>query len=469
MDNTSELLWNALDHIPIGIFVLDAAGNYLYVNEEYCRSVHKPKAFFDGMSIPKLKALGYLTTNVWEQVMEKRQPVVSVISVTDEQLSKTYDTFTVGIPMLDANGNIQQIVYRQEPVDELTQNLQTGMLNKHLFRRSSPEVEDTPENLIYQSPQMKQIVSMLTAVSKTDVSILVTGASGTGKEVLANHIHRVSDRNQGPLVTINCAAIPESLLESELFGYAKGAFTGAAKDGKPGLIEAAAGGTLFLDEINSMPLPLQRKLLRVLETRQVTRLGSVSSREIDFRLVCASNEDLQTLVDQKLFRSDLFYRINVISVSIPPLCERKEDILPLATHFIEFFCKKYGRVKVLSETAIQQLLHHDWPGNVRELRNTIERVVVMSPDLGGIIPSIPINRPRWETRSDPPSPAILTEYSEDAEDFSLKAYMDRCEKELLEQLLSRHRSVSKVARLLKIDQSNIYRKLHRHELPAPRP
>ena len=268
MDNSAQLLWDAIEHIPIGVFVLDAGGNYLYVNEAYCNSVHKSREFFDGMSIPKLKELGYLTSNVWEQVMEKRQPVISIISITDEKLNRAYDTFTIGVPLFDSAGDIQYIVYRQDAVDKLTENLQKGTLNKHLFRSEVVSPDIMTEDLIFQSPQMKQIVSMLTAVSKTDVSILVIGASGTGKEVLAKHIHRVSARNQGPLITINCAAIPESLLESELFGYAKGAFTGAAKDGKPGLIESAAGGTLFLDEINSM-VP-EEWVMRILEEGGVT-------------------------------------------------------------------------------------------------------------------------------------------------------------------------------------------------------
>lgn len=469
MEQPFDLFQNTLEHMPMGILVLDAGGNYLYVNEEYCNLVNKPREFFDKMSIPMLKEMGYLTTNVWEQVMEKRQTVVAVISITDERQNRFYDTLTIGVPVFGSGGEIRYIVCRQEAVDQLNERLQTGMLNKHLFRGAEITPPAAVENIIAESPQMKQILNTLSVVSKTDASILVTGPSGSGKEVLAKRIHHSSVRSGGPLIVLNCAAIPESLMESELFGYEKGAFTGATAQGKKGLIEAADGGTLFLDEINSMPLAIQTKLLRVLETKQVTRLGAVSSKDIDFRLVCASNEDLNMLVEQKRFRSDLFYRINVISVSIPPLRERKEDIAPLAIHFMEHFCKKYGCIKVLSEAAIERLKQYDWPGNVRELRNVIERAVIMSGETVWELSEIPIERAGGGRKSDRTEPEARP--AEPAYDgsVSLRDYMEQCEARALRELLVRTRSPRRMAEILKIDVSNVYRKLQKYQLSGQTP
>ena len=464
MEWNCDLSQRMLSHIPVGVFVLDAQGNYLYVNEEYCHSVNKSPEFFEGMSIPKLKKLGYLTTSVWEQVMETCQSVISVISITDERMNRAYDTLTVGIPLFGPRGEVQYIVFRQESLEKLNERLQAGMLNKHMFH-SGQRVQSPPEDdVIAESPQMKQILNTLSLVSKTDAAILVTGPSGSGKEVLAKRIHRSSVRSGGPLVALNCAAIPENLLESELFGYEKGAFTGASSQGKKGLIEAADGGTLFLDEINSMPLVTQAKLLRVLETKQVTRLGATGSRTIDFRLVCSSNEDLNALVEQRLFRSDLFYRINVISVSIPPLRERKEDIAPLAIHFMEHFCKKYGYVKALSEAALKRLTAYSWPGNVRELRNVIERTVITSGGAGWELTDIPLEQ--FDRRALPAQGTIPPAAPEFIyhDDFSLKDYMEQCEKRVLTDLLDRGQSPRQMAGTLKIDLSNVYRKLQKYHL-----
>lgn len=468
MERGFDLPWSILDHIPVGIFVLDGKGNYLYVNEAYCSLVDKTPGFFEGSSIPKLQQEGYLTSTVWEQVVETRQAVAAIISITDEKLNRIYDALTIGVPLFNEDGSIRHIIYRQETMDSLMANLQKGMQNRTLFRNTSLAVEYTPIDgeLIAESPQMKQIVNMLSAVSKTDVSILITGSSGTGKEMLANYIHHVSARRSGPLVAINCAAIPENLLESELFGYEKGAFTGALREGKRGLIESADGGTLFLDEINSMPLAVQVKLLRVLETKQIMRIGSIKGREVDFRLVCASNEDLQALVEQKLFRSDLFYRINVISVSIPPLRERRDDILPLALHFIDIFCKKYGCVKALSPEAIRQLTEYDWPGNVRELRNMIERIIVTSSPMEWEIRALPLGRPDYSPMRDRvfnvPAPSPTQPHY--GESFSLRIYLDDCEKAVFQDLLAQGRSPKEISRILKIDISNVYRKLQKHRL-----
>ena len=283
-------------------------------------------------------------------------------------------------------------------------------------------------------------------------------------------MHQNSLRNKGPFVVLNCASIPENLMESELYGYEKGAFSGASTSGKQGLIEAANGGTLFLDEINSMPLEIQAKLLRVLETKQVTRLGSVIPKKIDFRLICATNEDLQVLVEKKLFRQDLFYRINIVSAHIPPICERKEDIVPLTMFYLQLFCKKYKCVKALHENVISFMLSYSWPGNVRELRNFIERLIITSPDSELVISKIPQElKAQGNIKTTAEIPSVYQSTAANMplqfdKNFSLSTYMNECEKQLLLKLMTQKKSPLEIAEILKLDLSNVYRKLKKYNL-----
>ncbi|HMS54260.1 MAG TPA: sigma-54 dependent transcriptional regulator [Fimbriimonadaceae bacterium] len=235
-------------------------------------------------------------------------------------------------------------------------------------------------DFIAESPAMQQVFATAIQVAPSKATVLITGESGVGKEVVAKAIHRYSGRSHGPFVAVSCAALPDSLVESELFGYTKGAFTGADQD-RPGRFELASQGTLFLDEIGEIPLSTQVKLLRVLQERQCERLGSASPVDIDVRLVTATNRELATEVEQGRFRLDLLYRLQVIEIQIPPLRERTEDILPLARHFLAKFANANGKaVEYFDDESIHALVTYPWPGNVRELENCIERAVVLLPD-----------------------------------------------------------------------------------------
>ncbi|MFN3568496.1 MAG: sigma-54-dependent transcriptional regulator, partial [Caldimicrobium sp.] len=223
------------------------------------------------------------------------------------------------------------------------------------------------EGIIAESPSMKKVLSLVNKVAGTQAPVLITGESGTGKEVISKLIHQLSPKAEGPFIKINCAAIPETLLEAELFGYEKGAFTGATYS-KPGLFELAEEGTLFLDEIGEMPFSLQAKLLRVLQDGTFRRLGGLKELKVNFRLISATNKDLTQMIKQGLFREDLFWRLKVINIHLPPLRERKEDILPLTKYFIEKFNKKYGKtIQGISQEALKALTSHSFHGNVREL------------------------------------------------------------------------------------------------------
>lgn len=258
---------------------------------------------------------------------------------------------------------------------------------KH-FKELSAYLKDEIERKENLPPPMGSIighnmnfVNVLRVASKaapTNVPICITGESGTGKEVIANAIHYSSLRATKPFIKINCAAIPETLLESELFGYEQGAFTGAKTGGKAGKFEMANGGTVFMDEIGDMPLVMQAKLLRVLQEYEVERVGGNKKIKLDFRLITATNKDLFELIEQGSFREDLYYRLNVIPINLPPLRERREDIMMLANTFLSEFCQRYDRRLSFSDEVIEIFLNYSWPGNIRELRNCVERAAILT-------------------------------------------------------------------------------------------
>lgn len=469
MEYDKNFYMEILEHLDIGVFVLDAEGKYLYVNDTYCRMVNRTPEFYQDMYLPQLKAKGYLTTTVWEQVLKKNAPVVALLTITDKALNRVYQIFSSGIPTFNEDGSIKYIYFLIESMESMNRRIQAGILNMQSQTDFHVIVNAPATDVITESPKMKELLVLLSNVSKTNASILIVGPTGSGKEVMAHYAHSTGTHREGPFISVDCASIPENLLESELFGYEKGAFTGASNQGKKGQIELANGGTLFLDEINSMPPGLQGKLLRVLETRKVKRLGALEDKTIDFRLVCASNEELETLVKNGSFRSDLYYRISVVPVHIPPLRERKEDIAPLAFFYLQYFCKKYSRMKVLSEKLLKAMLAYDWPGNVRELKNFIERIVVTSPDTDLQIETVPKffsqggfdkNAPLADMVPPEPLPPVSLE---DAA-FSHRSYMEQCEKQLLQQALAQYKTPAKVAEILSLDLSNVYRKMRKYHL-----
>ncbi|MCG5054287.1 MAG: sigma-54 dependent transcriptional regulator [Myxococcales bacterium] len=257
-------------------------------------------------------------------------------------------------------------------------------LERRLLHRQNTALRDEIkgryklDRLIGKSPPMQRLFDMIQKIAPARTSVLLIGESGTGKELLARALHELSARNDKPFVAVNCGAIPETLLESELFGHVKGAFTGATSD-KPGLFEAASGGTLLLDEVGELPLAMQVKLLRALQERRVKRVGGLTESEVDVRVVAATNRDLEAEIENGTFRQDLYYRLNVIQIRVPPLRERREDVALLAEHFIRKFAAEHGRtITGIEPEALSALLAHNFPGNVRELENLIERAVTLS-------------------------------------------------------------------------------------------
>jgi len=305
---------------------------------------------------------------------------------------------TLAVIMLTGHGSIEAAVeamrrgavdFVEKPIDRerisrlVQKALESQALRREVYRIRAEQRRrfgDIGTTLIGNSPKMVEIYRTIKLVARSPATtVLIQGESGTGKELIARAIHRCSDRRHKRFMDINCAALTETLLEAELFGYEKGAFTGAATTGKTGLLEAADGGTVFLDEIGEMSLPLQAKLLRVLQERRFKKVGGLDDIAVDVRIIASTNQDLERLVEQGKFRLDLYYRLRVMPICVPPLRERKEDIMPIAEHYLEIFSAALGkRISGITPDARAALENHAWPGNVRELRNVIERAVVLA-------------------------------------------------------------------------------------------
>ncbi|MBZ0154989.1 MAG: sigma 54-interacting transcriptional regulator [Alphaproteobacteria bacterium] len=312
-------------------------------------------------------------------------------------------------------------------------------------------------DVVVESPVMKRVLDLTLRIAKVDSVVLILGESGTGKEVFAKLIHSLSSRSNGPFISINCGAIPENLLESELFGYEKGSFSGAGKDGKPGLFELANGGVIFLDEIGEMPLSLQVKLLKVLQDMKAYRLGGVKPVKFDVRVVAATNRNLLDLVREEKFREDLFYRLYVVPIEVPPLRERREDIFPLSWHFLKMYNQKYKQSKTISSELIEILEAYNWPGNVRELQNIIERLIVTSDS--------EVLRPEHLPRSMSLQGAEdLLEKKEGSEIPSLTSAKEQVERSMLAQAVEMKRTTREIAHMLGVDHSTVVRKLQKYGL-----
>jgi PAS domain S-box-containing protein len=440
------------------IFVTDQVGNVLMANPAASRLLQTPTEEIVGANVNDLVRHGIYDRSTAMEAVEKREVVTGLIK-TGHGLT----IFSTSSPLFDENGNVTMVITNtrdKDLVEKFIEALEQERALTHRYKSAVTYLGDLDkdnEKLIIESPVMQKLFSKVDTIARVDSTVMILGESGTGKEVIARYIHRNSKRAKEPFIPVNCAAIPHDLMESEFFGYAKGAFTGANSQGKPGLFEIADKGTLFLDEIGDLPLPMQSKLLRALETSEVQRLGSTTSHRMDVRLLAATNRNLKQLVDQKLFREDLYYRLNVIPVYLPPLRERPEDILALAEKFLEDFNKKYLFKRYFSETTKQFFLQYLWPGNARELRNVIERLVITSPTdeliLNGEFNLVYDEQKTQTLLQDNLTVQVpLKEFLREAEVKYIQKVLDEC---------GGH--ACKAAKKLGIHRSVLYRKLHKDE------
>lgn len=403
-----------------------------------------------GKSVYELEKEGVYVPSITRLVLETKQRVQSF------QITKTgRKLMVIGTPIKDHTGEIIQVINVSRDITS-EKNLQVEMESiKRMLDTYKHEVNELRsknlkhDQFIYTSKSMTNVAYLALKVSDVDSTVLITGESGVGKEILASFIHTNSLRKDKPFIKINCGAIPESLLESELFGYEKGAFTGANKEGKPGLFELANHGTLFLDEISEISLSMQVKMLRVLQEGVLLRVGGTKEIKVDVRVIATSNRDLEHEIKAGRFREDLFYRLNVVPIHIPPLRERPDDIMPLTMFFINRYNKQYGKNKTFDTEVIQRFQEYQWKGNIRELQNIVERLFVLT-DKDIITES---DLPVYILANDDNSGIAINRI------MPLKDAVYNIERQLIALAMEKYSTTTRIAEVLGVDQSTISRKI----------
>lgn len=449
----TQKLDTVLDSSYDGIYITDGKGITLRVNRSYERITGLQSGEFLGKNVEYLVEKGLISKACSTIVLEKKE-VVTI----EQKLSTGKTLLVTSTPIFDDNHMIEMVVTNVRDITELIRlkeaieekdrqvdqyNMELQMLKSQLHQKNQAQIET-------RNKDMKTLLETITRVASHDTTVLVTGETGVGKEVIVEYIHQHSLRAQEKLIKVNCGAIPETLIESELFGYEKGSFTGANSDGKIGLFEEANGGTLFLDEIAELPFNVQAKLLRVLQEQEIHRIGGVESIPINVRILAATNKNLEKLAQKGEFRTDLYYRLNIIPICIPPLRERREDIIPLATTFLNQLSQKYAMPKTMTKEVYDFLYAYQWPGNIRELKNLIERMYVMCQDA------------RIYSSDLPEHIKISKHASALTSDKSLKEQVADLEKKLLDESYAEFGNVRDAARHLGIDASTFVRKRQKY-------
>lgn len=449
-------LYKVLDSIDDAIFIDDAEGNTLWLNKA-CELLYKiKKEDIIGKHIFSLESEGIFSPSVARMVQESKKQVDLI-----HENKEGNRILSTGTPIFNEDGVMTTIISTSRDITELV-----SLQNELEFVQTTLEGMQSQEkfysgDVIAKSQAMFNVMQLVKRLAEIDSTVLITGESGVGKGVIARLLHENGKRSENSFVKVNCGAIPENLIESELFGYESGSFTGSKTEGKTGLFETAHHGTIFLDEISELPLNLQVKLLQVLQDKEITRVGGVSPVPVDVRIISATNKDLFTLVQEGKFREDLYYRLNVVPIYVPPLRDRKEDIIPLINYFLSVNNKQMNERKEISPETMAVLTEYNWPGNVRELQNIVERLMIttkksaIEPDsLPGYIDSY-IQDKREVRRSK----AGLSD------DKGLNELLSNTEREILLDAKCRYKSSRKMAKALGISQPTVVRKLKKHNIP----
>ncbi|MBW6485976.1 MAG: sigma 54-interacting transcriptional regulator [Syntrophobacterales bacterium] len=444
-----------------GLWICDHEGNALMLNKASERINGVEAANIIGKNMRELVRAGLFDKSVTLEVLQKKAPVTMIQRAHGDK-----KILVTGNPIFNDKGDIVFVVTNDRDITELdnlrSQLQEAQALAKGYISRLSNLQQEAADlaNIIFRSAEMQRIIEMAMRVAQVDSTVLLLGESGVGKGIIATLIHKQSDRSKCPFIRVDLTGIPDSLIESELFGYEKGAFTGAKAEGKLGLFELANKGTLFLDEIGEIPFASQSTLLRFLEDHKITNVGGTESKEIDVRIIAATNRQIEEMVASKNFRADLYYRLNVVPIHIPSLKERTDDILPIAFHYLRKFNKAYKRKKILSPGAIDALCNYGFPGNIRELANLIERLVVSTDNDYVELRELP----GYLTEKYPPPtvPASLL-----FEGLPLKEALEKCECEIIQRTIKQYGSQREAARILKIDQATVSRKSKKYSKLRP--
>lgn len=446
---------NVFEYSYDGIYITDGQANTLKVNKAYENITGLKKEEMIGKNMAELVEEGKVSQSATIMVLNSKK------SCTIEQEFRIGKKALVSSnPVFNEDGDIIMVTTNVRDVTELYELKEELEKNKELNKKYFSEIEVIRNQLlneidiIAEDEKMLNILESAGRVAKVDTTVLILGETGVGKEQVARYIHKISKRRDNSFIKINCGSIPENLIESELFGYEKGAFTGANKDGKIGLFELADDGTIFLDEIGELPLNMQVKLLRVLQEGEIKRVGGVKTIKVDVRILAATNRDLKEMIKQNVFRKDLYYRLNIVPIIIPPLRERKNDIEPLVKHFLATLNKKYNFNKSITSAAMNCFMDYEWKGNVRELKNIIERIVIMSRGDKILRSDLPINNYSQGDK-------IGIDINNDS--IKLKDAVENLEARLIENTFKKHGNVRAAAKELGIDASTFVRKRKKYE------
>jgi PAS domain S-box-containing protein len=444
------IIENAYD----GLYITDGDANTIMINKAYERITGIKRGEVLGKNMRELVASGAIDRSVSLEVIEKRSPVTIM-----QELRNGKKLLVTGTPVFDmAKMEIKLVVTNVRDITELIElkdKLHETTLEANRYLAELDKIKTLQQQQTKFATKNKRMIEILeTAIkaSQFDSNILITGESGVGKGLMAKLIHESSGRKESPFVIINCAGIPEDLFESELFGYEPGAFSGASVKGKKGLLEVADKGTVFLDEIGDMSLRLQAKLLRVIEEKEMNRLGSTKTIKLNVRIIAATNQNIDALIESKRFRQDLFFRINTISIVIPPLRERTEDVIPLVQHFTQRINERYGMKKYFSTEAVQLLMSYTFPGNVRELSNIVEQAFLISKSEIVSVDDLP-----FQIRNIVDTQSLML----DGGDKTYNEIVDLMEYRIIKNAVEKYGSTHKAAKNLKISQSTIVRKMKR--------
>jgi PAS domain S-box-containing protein len=432
------------------VTIANHTGKVLRVNNACEKIMGIKESEFVGRPASDLQNSGVVNFSSTVKVLETKQ------EVTLNQVTKSGRRLLVkSFPIFNSDGELSKIINISKDITEindLKSKLEETNNTLTYYQKELYKLQQKGNDLIFKSKAMEEVYELASRVADVDATVLIQGQTGVGKEVLARTIHDLSSRRVKSFIKINCGAIPESLMESELFGYAKGTFTGGNINGKVGLVQAAHGGTLFFDEIGELPLNLQTKLLQVLQEKQFTPLGTNKQVDVDVRFITATNRNLEEMVKEGTFREDLYYRLFVIPITIPPLADRKQDIPFLLNHFLERYNQKYKQGKTLSKDLIEYLIELEWRGNVRELQNTVERLVLTVSDDLIHIKHLPENiKNKAPNRRSP-------------NNSNLKSAMEEYEKSLIVQVLESSSTLKEASEKLGIDPSTIGRKVKKHSI-----
>ena len=456
-DSYQEILEGSFD----GILVTDKEGKILYVNESYERVAEISRIDMEGKYMKDLINPVWMPESVVYVVAREKQPI-SLRQVT----KSGRHIMVTGRPVFDDKGEIRKIVVNARDITEIydleTRLEEAKTAEKQYVDRLMHSFKDddfSDKHILAVSEEMKAVLSLASRVANFQATVLVMGESGVGKEEVAKFIHENSMRKDKPFIVVNCGAIPDNLLESELFGYEKGAFTGAVQTGKQGLFEAAEGGTIFLDEIGETPLDFQVKLLRFLENKEIRRVGGIKHKTVDVRVIAATNKDPAVMVKEGTFREDLYYRLNVVQIDVPPLRKRTDDILPLSLLFLSRYNKKYGQEKRLTNDVVKALEHYSWPGNIRELKNIIENMVIVSSNEYLQTVDLP-----WNSKGKNNSLRRGIQSLAENENIGLEEAVAYLERNMIMEAMKTCGSTRKIAQKLKVNQSTIVRKMKKYNI-----